>query len=52
VDYSEENMMNRTVLLAMFLLAVVSAVLWLGIDAVDARTSETIKQSLRSMLSG
>ena len=48
MDYSEENMMNRTVLLALFLLAVVSAVLWLGSDAVDARTSETIKQSVRS----
>ena len=48
MDYSEENIMNRTVLLATFLLAVVSAVLWLVIDAVDARTAETIKQSVRS----
>jgi len=48
VDYSEENMMNRTVLLATFLLAIVSAVLWLVIDAVEARTSETITQSVHS----
>lgn len=40
--------MNRTVLLATFLLAIASAVLWLVIDAVDARTAETIKQSVRS----
>jgi len=48
VDYSEENIMNRTFLLATFLLAIVSAVLWLLIDAVDARTAEAIKQSVRS----
>ena len=40
--------MSRTVLLATFLLAMVSAVIWLAIDAVDARTSETITQSVRS----
>lgn len=41
-------MMNRTVLLATFLVAIVSAVLWLVIDAVDARTSAKIMQSVRS----
>jgi hypothetical protein len=39
--------MNRTVLLATFLLAIVSAVLWPVIDA-DACTPETITQSVRS----
>ena len=48
MDYSEEKIMNRTVLLATFLLAIASAVLWLVIDAVDARKAETIKQSVRS----
>ena len=41
-------MMNRTLLFATFLLAIVSAVLWLMIDAVQAHTSETITQSVRS----
>jgi hypothetical protein len=41
-------MMNRTVLWATFLLTIIFAVLWLVIDAVEARTSETITQSVRS----
>ena len=40
--------MSRTVLLTTFLLAMVSAVIWPAIDAADARTSETITQSVRS----
>lgn len=41
-------MINRTVLLATLLMAIVSVTSWLVIDAVDARTSNTITQSVRS----
>ena len=41
-------MINRTLLLVTFSLVIVSAVAWLAIDAVDARASETITQSVPS----
>ena len=41
-------MVNRTVLLITFMLAIVSAVIWLSVHAGDAHTSETITQSVRS----
>ena len=40
--------MNRTVLWVTFLLVIVSTFIWSAIDAVDARTSETIRQSVAS----
>ena len=41
-------MTNRTVLLVTFLLVIVSAVIWRANDAVDARSSKTMTQSVRS----
>lgn len=41
-------MMNRTILLVTFSLVIVSAVIWVGIDLVDARSSETTRQSVSS----
>jgi hypothetical protein len=41
-------MMNRTIFLVMFLLVIVSAVIWVAIDPVDAGTSETILQLVGS----
>jgi len=40
--------MNRTIFLVMFLLVIVSAVIWIVIDPVDAGTSETLTQSVGS----
>lgn len=46
-DYSEENMMNREILVVTFGLVILPALLWLRIDTVDARCSKTITQSIR-----
>src|SRR5678815_3717383 len=41
-------MMNRTIFLVMFLMVIVSAVIWIVSDPVDAGTSETLTQSVGS----
>jgi hypothetical protein len=41
-------MMNRTIFLLTFSLAIASAFIWVATDPVDARTSETIRQSVGS----
>jgi hypothetical protein len=41
-------MMNRTIFFVTFSLVIVSAFIWVANDPLDARTSETIRQSVGS----
>jgi hypothetical protein len=46
-DYSKENSMNREILVVTFGLIILPVLVWLATDAVEARSSYTITQSVR-----